>query len=154
MNSHVLTRPRSSRADLLSKSKNAGMSRKGSKQATNSRLSRHGSRHLYSKQGSFRRVLTASLKFKDGEGDGPGGQDLDLEALNTTRLVESDHKSIRFYLEYSQYVQRNLDFCYKLVKKYIGRHFRAIMGKIFEGNDQTSNISEVRQRIRAKKLLQ
>lgn len=129
------------------------MSRQGSKQRTNSRLSRGGSRHLYSKQGGFRRVLTASLKFKDGDVDGLGGHDLDLEALNTTKLVETDHKSIRFYLEYAQYVQRNLDFCYKLVKEYIGRHFRAIMGKIFEGNEQTSNMSEVRQRIRAKKLL-
>lgn len=154
MNSHVLTRPRSSRADLLSKSKNGGVSRQGSKQRAGSRLSRGGSRSLYSKQGSFRRVLTASLKFTDGGADSSGAKDLDLDSVDVNQLVAKDHKSIRFYLEYSQYVQRNLDFCYRLVKQYIARHFRSVMGKIFEGNDRNSNLSEVRQRIRAKKLLQ
>jgi hypothetical protein len=154
MNSHILTRPRSSRADLMSKSKNGGISRQMSKQKTGSRVSRMGSRNLYSKQGGLRRVLTATLKFKDNPNNLSQNQDLDLDSLDIPKLVQEDNKSIRFYLEYSQYVQRNLDFCYKLVKQYIGYHFRSTMGKIFEGKEANINLSEVRQRIKAKKLLQ
>jgi hypothetical protein len=113
-----------------------------------------GSRNLYSKQGGFRRVLTATLKFKDNPNNLSQNQDLDLDSMDIVKLVGDDNKSIRFYLEYGQYVQRNLDFCYKLVKQYIGTHFRAVMGKIFEGKEANINLSEVRQRIRAKKLLQ
>ena len=147
MNSHILTRPRSSRADLLSKGKNGGISRQTSK-GNRSKIS--SSRNLYSKQGGLRRVITASLKFKAGSME----QDLELDSINISSVVTENKPAIRFYLEYAQYVQRNLDFCYKLVKRYIAVHFRAVMGKLFNSQKINNNFSQVRQRIRANQLLQ
>ena len=118
-------------------------------------MSRKGSsRNLYSSQGGFRRVLTATLKFKDNVQNLSENDDLDLDSVNIKDLVEKDHLSIRFYLEYSQYVQRNLDFCYKLVRQYIAYHFRNVMGRIFDGKEDTQNLNEVRQRIQSKKLVE
>lgn len=99
-------------------------------------------------------MLTATLKFKENMHNLSENDDLDLDSMNIQELVKKDHPSIRFYLEYSQYVQRNLDFCYKVVKQYIARHFRDIMGKIFDGKEETQTLSLVRQRIKSKKLVE
>lgn len=95
-------------------------------------------------------MITASLKFKAGEME----EDLDLESVNIPSIVQEDKPVIRFYLEYGQYVQRNLDFCYKLVKQYIAVHFRSVMGKLFNDQGVAASQSQVRQRIRAKQILQ
>jgi hypothetical protein len=102
----------------------------------------------------MRRVLTATLKFKDNTQNLSENEDLDLESFDLQKLVKGNHLIVRFVLEYSQYVQRNLDFCYKLVRQYIAHHFRDVMGKVFDGKESNQNLSEVRQRIQSKKLAQ
>ena len=119
--SNVLTRPRSSRADLQSSAQKNGFTRKSSRVTT-----KNVSTSLYSRSGKANRLLTASLKFKQDD-----LSVIDLESENMSKLVESDSLKFKFLLEYAQYVQRNLDFCYKAVKLYLKYHYGAVMGKLF-----------------------
>lgn len=129
--SNILTRPRSSRADLSSKSNNRGYSRSNQ---SNSRYSRgNTSSILYSQHGSVRKLATASLQnsiHQDFE--------LDVEKLDKKKLISDDQNLLKMILLYAQHVHRNLDFVFKVTKMFLKKHFGDVLSQLLADSLLTS----------------